>query len=162
MYISPRILLKELRKSTLIFFSNCHDDGQTIENELQPPQCFSSDHTFSSRHYISLRCDVTLSTSIKLLDKLTLQIRSLLCVSLAEVQGNGPIFMEIRDNIHQLSFTSFIFISFLILTLSARLHCQQDSEECFGLLRLVRVSDLCYENFIKHTHSELEGQANFI
>lgn len=58
--------------------------------------------------------------SIKLPDKLTLQICSLLCVSLVEVQGNSLIFMEIRDNIHQLSFTSFIFISFLILTLSAR------------------------------------------
>ena len=49
-----------------------------------------------------------------------LQICSLLCMSLAEVQGNCLIFMEIRDNIHQLSFTSFIFISFLILTLYAR------------------------------------------
>lgn len=58
--------------------------------------------------------------SIKLLDKLRLQICSLLCVSLAEVQGNRLIFMEIKDNIHQLSFTSFIFISFLILTLSTR------------------------------------------
>lgn len=64
-------------------------------------------------------CDVNLSTSIKLLDKLTLQICSLLCVSLTEVQGNSLIFMEIRDNIHQLSFTLSICISFLILTLSA-------------------------------------------
>lgn len=32
------------------------------------------------------------------------------CASLAEVQGNGPIVVEIRHNTHQLSFTSFIFI----------------------------------------------------
>lgn len=45
-YISLRILFKDLLKATLIFFfcSNGHDDGQTIKNELQSPQCFSSDH----------------------------------------------------------------------------------------------------------------------
>lgn len=61
---------------------------------------------------ISLQSEVTLSMSINLPDKLTLQICPLLCLSLAEVQGTSLIFMEIRDNIHQLSFTSFIFISF--------------------------------------------------
>lgn len=55
-----------------------------------------------------------------MLDKLTLQICPLLCMSLVEVQGDHLIFMEIRDNIHQLSFTSFIFIRLLILTLSTR------------------------------------------
>lgn len=91
-----------------------------LKSELHPPQCFSSDHTQNSHpDIVSLYCDVTLSTSITFLDKLTLQICSLLCVFLAEVQGNCPIFMEIRDNIHQLSFTSFIFISFPMLTLSA-------------------------------------------
>ncbi len=107
-----------MKKSTLIFLSNCHGNGQTIRKWTAASSVFQL--RSYSRHYISLHCDVTLSTSIKLLDKLTLQICSLLCVSLAEVQGNCPIFMEIRDNIHQLSFTSFIFISFLILTLSAR------------------------------------------
>lgn len=41
-------------------------------------------------------------------------------------------------------------------------HCQQDLAAGLGLLRPVQVSDLCYENFIKHTHPELKGQANFI
>lgn len=43
-------------------------------------------------------------------------------------------------------------------------YCQQDLdlEKCFGLLRLVQTSDLCYENFFKHTQSELQGQANFL
>lgn len=86
-----------------------------------------SHSAFSSRYYISLHCDVTLSTSIKSPGTLTLQICSLLCVSLAEVQGNCPIFMEIRDNIHQLSFTSFIFISFPhINSYPVVIHRQQD------------------------------------
>lgn len=68
---------------------------------------------FSFWHHITV---LQWSTSIKLLDKLTLQLCSLSYMSLAEVQGNCLIFVEIRDNIHQLSFTSFIFISFLILT----------------------------------------------
>lgn len=99
--------------------------------------------------------------SIKLPDKLRLQICSLLCVSLAEVQGNLLIFMEIKDNIHQLSFTSFIFISFLILTLSthplsARLGEVFWTAETSGSLR-----SLLWELYQTHTHSELVGQANF-
>lgn len=72
--------------------------------------------------------------------------------------------MEIRDNIHQLSFTSFIFISFpRINSIRSSSTVSKISEECFffffffGLLRPVRGSDLRYENFIKHTQSELEG-----
>lgn len=69
--------------------------------------------------------------------------------------------MEIRDNIHQLSFTSFIFISFpRINSIRSSSTVSKILEECFfffGLLRPARGSDLRYENFIKHTQSELEG-----
>lgn len=102
-------------------------------------------------------------------DTLTLQIRSLLCVSLAAVQGNCPIFMEIRDNIHQLSFTSFIFISFpRINSIRSSSTVSKILEECFFFFSFLDCWDRCEAQIfamrtLSNTHSlNLRGRANFI
>lgn len=86
-----------------------------------------------------------------------------MCVSLAEVQGNCPIFMEIRDNAHQLSFTLSIFISFLLLTLYV---CHPLSARFGGVFWTAETGaslrSLPWELYQTHTHTELEGRANFI